>query len=220
LQFRCKMFISSTIHSSIPLQSIDKSPEYPWLRIIANVVPILNGRDPDGNAIYLGPQTTKIHRYLLVVFVAKSIQMFRLGFGKEIDNSIYFTLYGLGKVADSFKQIRPYLLAIHYDRTKVASRIYTMISNNRLVAMRKMDGETYVKITEKGDDISNELLQELIAYGEIANMNKKTDSEERFKAKGVLRYDPELQRVQKRLGEKISEINLPFEDELKTIEDD
>jgi hypothetical protein len=42
----------------------------------------------------------------------------------------------------------------------------------------------------------------------------------RFKAKGVLRYDPELQRVQKRLAEKISEINLPFEDELKTIEED
>jgi hypothetical protein len=83
-----------------------------------------------------------------------------------------------------------------------------------------MDGETYVKITEKGDDISNELLQELIAYGEIANMNKTTDSEERFKAKGVFRYDPELQRVQKRLAEKISEINLPFEDELKTIDDD
>jgi hypothetical protein len=29
-----------------------------------------------------------------------------------------------------------------------------------------------------------------------------------------------LQRVQKRLAEKISEINLPFEDELKTIEED
>ena len=114
-------FISSMVHSSIRLESIDKNPEYPWLRIIANVVPILNGRDPDGNVIYLGPQTTKIHRYLLVVFVAKSIQMFRLGFGKEIDSSTYFTLYGLGKVADSFKQIRPYLLAIHYDRTKVAS---------------------------------------------------------------------------------------------------
>jgi hypothetical protein len=150
--------------------------------------------------------------------------MFRLGYGKEIDSSIYFTLYGLGKIADSFKQIGPYLLPIHYDRTKVASRIYTMISNNGLVAMRKVDGDTYVKITEKGDEISNKLLQELIAYGELANMNKKTDSEERFKAKGVksgvIDYDPGLQRVQKRLAEKISEINLPFEDELKRIEGD
>ena len=49
-------------------------------------------------SLHLGPQLVKIHRYLLVVFVAKSIQMFRLGFGKEIDNSIYFTLYGLGKL--------------------------------------------------------------------------------------------------------------------------
>jgi hypothetical protein len=33
-------------------------------------------------------------------------------------------------------------------------------------------------------------------------------------------YDPGLQRVEKRLAEKISEINLPFEEELKTIEED
>ncbi|MFZ0512395.1 MAG: hypothetical protein WAM14_12370 [Candidatus Nitrosopolaris sp.] len=46
----------------------------------------------------------------------------------------------------------------------------------------------------------------------------------RFVAKGVkswvLSYEPELQRVQKMLAEKISEINLPFEDELKTMEED
>lgn len=51
-------------------------------------------------------------------------------------------------------------------------------------------------------------------------MNKRKDSEERFKAKGVLRYDPELQKVEKRLAERITEINLQFEDELKTIDDD
>jgi hypothetical protein len=77
------------------------------LKIVANVVPVLNGRDSSGNIIYLGPQTTKIHRYLIVVFLAKATQMFRL-MGKEIDNSIYFTLYGLGKVAQSFNQIGPY----------------------------------------------------------------------------------------------------------------
>jgi hypothetical protein len=33
--------------------------------------------------------------------------MFRL-MGKEIDNSVYFTLYGLGKIAESFKKVGPY----------------------------------------------------------------------------------------------------------------
>jgi hypothetical protein len=33
-------------------------------------------------------------------------------------------------------------------------------------------------------------------------------------------YDPGFQTVEKRLAEKISEINLPFEEELKTIEED
>ena len=29
------------------------------LKIVANVIPVLNGRDQSGNIIYLGPQTTK-----------------------------------------------------------------------------------------------------------------------------------------------------------------
>jgi hypothetical protein len=35
-----------------------------------------------------------------------------------------------------------------------------------------------------------------------------------------VRYHPGLQRVEKNLVEKITEINLPFEEELKTIEED
>jgi hypothetical protein len=98
-----------------------------------------------------------------------------------------------------------------------------MISNNGLVDIIKIEGDTYVTITEKGDDVSTKLLRELIAYDEFANMNK-TDSDETFKvkkgAKLGIGYDPGLQRVEKRLAEKISEISLPFEDELRTIEED
>jgi hypothetical protein len=204
------------------LQPIDKNPEDPLIRLIANIVPILNGRDSDGKVIYLGPQTTKIHRYLLVVFIAKSIHFFRLGFGKEIDSSIYFTLYGLGKVADSFKQIGPHLLPIHYDRTKVANSVYTVISNNGLVAMRKIDGETYVKITEKGEDLSTKLLQELIAYAEVVSATRP-DSDKNFKVKkGVkvgIGYDSESQKVEKKLADRISEINLQFKSKTHRLDD-
>ena len=137
--------------------------------------------------------------------------------GKEIDNSVYFTLYGLGKVAESFKQIGPYHIPIQYDRTKVATRLYNMISNTGLVAIKKMEGETYITITDKGDDVSIKLLQELIAYGEFASMNKKSDYDEKFVSKGV-RKDPGLERVERKLAKKISEINLQFEDELSTID--
>lgn len=63
------------------------------------------------------------------------------------------------------------------------------------------------------------ILQELIAYGEFANMNKKPDDNEKFVSKGV-RKDPGFERVEKKLAERISEINLQFEDELDTIDDD
>ena len=77
----------------------------------------------------------------------------------------------------------------------------------------------YLVVFWKCDQASSEYLQELIAYEEIANMNKKiiankTDSDRWFKAYLDM-YDPGLLRaVQKRylylLTEKISEINLPF----------
>ena len=56
-----------------------------------------------------------------------------------------------------------------------------MISNNGLVDIKKI-GDTYITITEKGDDVSEKLLRELIAYEEFANMNK-TDSDEPLKVK-------------------------------------
>jgi hypothetical protein len=54
---------------------------------VAKVVPFLNGRNSNGNIVCLGPQRTKIHRYLLVLCVAKSEPIFRLS-GKEIDDKI------------------------------------------------------------------------------------------------------------------------------------
>lgn len=63
-------------------------------------------------------------------------------------------------------------------------------------------------------------MRDLTAYEELTNCVSKTDSDERFVAKGAklgVGYNPGLKRVEKWLAEKISEINLPFEDELKTI---
>jgi hypothetical protein len=136
------------------------SPEDDLIKKIAKVVPILNGRDSAGQIIHLGPRM-RTTRYLLVLLVAKSRRMFRLGYGKEIDGSVYFSLYVLGQVAAMFKQFGPYHQPIHYDRTKVATRIYTMLSNNGLVAMRKIDGAICVTLTEKGDDTCNKFFQKL-----------------------------------------------------------
>jgi hypothetical protein len=126
----------------------------------------------------------------------------------------------LKEIANSFKDISPYHLPINYHRSKVAIKAYNMISSNGLVDIKEIDGDTYVTITEKGDNVSEKLLREL-AYEKFGNMNK-TDSDETFKVKKAkfgVGYDPGLQRVEKRLAEKISEINLPFEEELETIEE-
>jgi hypothetical protein len=181
-----QIFICTRVHSSIALPDT-------IMKQIAKVVPVLNGRDSDGNPKYLGPKTTKIHRYLIVLWVAKSSPTFRL-LGKEIDNSIYFTLYKLWQVADSFKQIKPYHLPIRYDRTKVAIRVYTkMKKEKRWVNIMKRDGRTYVTTTKNGDKVSKNLLKELIDYMD-------NDSEEGFVVKGVksgASYKPESQSAKK-----------------------
>jgi hypothetical protein len=142
----------NVILASYPeLRPTTSVPNNPMYRVGANVVPILNGKDSDVNSKYLGPKPTRIYRYLLVLWVAKSTPMFSL-WGKEIDNSIYFTLYKLWQVADSFRQFGPYHLPIHYDRTKAAIKIYTMLSDSGLVDIKKIDGDTYVTTTKKGDD--------------------------------------------------------------------
>jgi hypothetical protein len=124
-------------------------------------------------------------------------------------------MYMLWKIANSFKDLSPWHLPITYDRTKVAIKIYDMISNNgRLVTVKTIDGDHYVTTTKEGDNVSEELLPDLEAY-------MQNDSEDRFVTKGGIDYDPKLQKEErKRLAEKISEVNLPFQDELKTIEDD
>jgi hypothetical protein len=182
---------------------------------IARVVPVLNGRDSDGKRKYLGPEATKIHRYLLVLCAAKSESMYRLAEKgvKEIDNSFYFTMYKLWQIANSFKDAPPYHLPITYDRTKVAGKIYDIMSKKGLVTIKKIDGDSYVTTTKKGDDESEGLLDDLGEYFD-------NDSGDRFVSKGG-GYDPELQKEErKRLAERITKINLPFEEELKTIEDD
>jgi hypothetical protein len=201
------MFISKMLHSSITLPC-------PFQRI-ARVVPVLNGRDSDGKSKYLGPEATKIHRYLLILCAAKSESMYRLAAKgvKEIDNSFYFTMYKLWQIANSFKDAPPYHMPITYDRTKVAGKIYDIMSKSGLVTIKKIDGDSYVTTTKKGDDESEGLLDDLGGYMD-------NDSGDRFVSKGG-GYDPELQKEErKRLAERITKINLPFEDELKTIEDD
>ncbi|MGC1929989.1 MAG: hypothetical protein WA667_13510 [Candidatus Nitrosopolaris sp.] len=81
--------------------------------------------------------------------------------GKEIDDQIYFTLYALKKVADSFKELNPHHLPIQYDRIKVAIKIYTVLSNSGLVDIKEIDGDTYVTTTKKGDDVSMKFLSSL-----------------------------------------------------------
>ena len=64
------------------------------------------------------PDVPRIIRYLLLVYIAKNSPMFR-SYGKEMDSSVYFTLYGLDKIAESLKNFGPYRQLSRYDRTRI-----------------------------------------------------------------------------------------------------
>ena len=181
----------------------------PLLSLVNNLVPILNGRDSEDRRAYLGPQRLKTHRYLLILYTAKSAYLFKL-FGKEFDNSLYFTLYRLSEVAKSFSK------PIHFDRSKVALRVYENSQKAGYTCIKKLDGETYITITEKGDEYCLNLLEDLIALAKIHGiapkvLEDKYLSNDKFIRKGIrpshLRNSVDLELVVENIVHKVSELN-------------
>ena len=50
----------------------------PLVEIINDIIPVLNGRDDRNNVAYLGPKKTIVHRYLVVLYVAKFVPTFTI----------------------------------------------------------------------------------------------------------------------------------------------
>jgi hypothetical protein len=147
----------------------------PLIEIVTDIIPILNGRDNKNNPAYLGPNKTKIHRYLLTLYLAKGVSSFSL-WGKNFGSSIFFTLYSLGNVAKAFRE------PINYDRTKVAINVYKKAEEKGLVEFKKADGETYITMTSKGEQMCVDILKDFIA---IARIHGESTSDDRFTSKGV-----------------------------------
>jgi hypothetical protein len=172
------------------------------MEIVTDIIPVLNGRDSSNNIAYLGPNRTKIHRYLVILYIAKFVPSFTL-WGKNFGNSTFFTLYSLGNVAKAFKN------PIHYDRTKVASNIYKRAEENGLVEFKKVNGETYITTTAKGDDLCVNVLKDFIT---LARIHSDTSSDERFVSKGVntMFVSREASEYFKSVLQRISQLNSKF----------
>jgi hypothetical protein len=48
------------------------------------------------------------------------------------------------------KKSGPYRQLSRYDRTKIAGRVYTLLSDKDLVIIKKIGPDTYITITQKG----------------------------------------------------------------------
>ncbi|MGC1929243.1 MAG: hypothetical protein WA667_09735 [Candidatus Nitrosopolaris sp.] len=83
-----------------------------FLEIINAIIPSLNGHDPvklvsvsygvdnKANNKYFGPKVMIKHRYLILLYVAGRIELFKT-FGLQQDNNIYFSARNLEKIAKS-----------------------------------------------------------------------------------------------------------------------
>jgi hypothetical protein len=181
-----------------------------------------------GNPIFIGLRGTKIPRYILLVFIAKSTPTFRT-LGRQIDGLNYFTLYALGQVAGAFKSLRPWLTAVHYDRTKVAKKVYEMVAEDGYVEIKKLAGDTLITTTPKGDKFCEELLPDLISLATLSQMSPAISGPENasdiFRAKkGIspqfINENANVRMVAEKLLENISKISFDFREELKDIEDE
>jgi hypothetical protein len=77
----------------------------------------------------------------------------------EIDSSVYFSLYGLGKIAESLSKSGFYhRIANDDDMTKIEVKTYNNMSEKGLVKIKRIGDTEYVTIDEKGEDLSRKLL--------------------------------------------------------------
>ena len=96
-------------------------------------------------------------RYLLLLYFAKNIPAFR-SCGMEIDSSVYFSLYGLGRIAESLAKSGFYHWITDDDMTKIEDKTYNNMPEKDLVKIKRTGDTTYVTIKEKGEDLSRKLL--------------------------------------------------------------
>ncbi len=182
------------------------------LSVIQYVIPILNGRDSKGKVAYGGPQTMKRARYLMILYLAKSTEVFKVSHAKEFDKLPYFTLYGLGQVAKHFPK------EIDYDRRKVAMDIFKKAEETGYVHIRKVNGETYVTTTRKGDETCQKMLRNLVALTKIHDIAPKVfeekypSSDEFLTKKGIrspyyFKSNADLQIVIEELLQEVYELN-------------
>lgn len=144
-------FIELTVHSAHPLISM-----------VNSIIPLLNGsNDSTERLFFLGSKFMKVHRYLITLYIAKQVQSFSL-LGVMKDGCLCFTLYRLARIAKTgFKN------PIHYDRTKVAIRVYEKSKELGYVDIKKDQGETYITTTEEGDEVCRIVLDELVEFAKI-----------------------------------------------------
>jgi hypothetical protein len=107
----------------------------------------------------------------------------------------------------------------------VAIRVYENSEKVGYTQIKKLDGETYITITEKGDEYCLNLLEDLIALAKIHGIAPKVLEEkyltnDKFIKKGIrpphLRNSADLEVVIDDIVHKVSELNNVIE----VVEDD
>ena len=97
-------------------------------------------------------------RFLLLLYFATNIPGF-ISWGMEINSSVYFSLYGLDKVAESLTKPGLYIELSHDDSAiTTAEKAYVTLSERGLVNIKMIGPTTYVTVTENGKDLSRRLL--------------------------------------------------------------
>lgn len=186
------------------------SSDMQLLSIFESLVPLINGQDSKGKVAYLGPKQTIVHRYLLVLFMAQTITVFRLT-GKDVDDNTYFTNGRLEDIAKTAFRNRP----IKYDRIKTAMMMYRSFQEKGLVDVRNILDGTYITLTKDGEEICKKMLPGLIALAMIHDIIPKKFEvyqfdEELFGTRKGVRHrfrNPDLESVLDELVEKVTEIN-------------
>ena len=154
---------------------------------IREVAPILNGRIKNNQKATFSVQF-KPARYVITLWAALNLFSEQ---ATQIERSPYFGFYGLKKIAD--------VLALDYDRTKQAQKMYRILEAKGIVKITRKDNKTYITLTRKGVELCKSKLRFLKEMKQA--FDQKPYLQENYSVEREKRREEKIKEIKKRMKE-------------------
>jgi len=106
-----------------------------------------------------GAKAFQMQRYMINLLLATQENHYE-GENLDSDYVLYFTISRLAKISKELG--KSLIMPIHYDRTKVAIKVYEKCKKHGLVRIKKKDGALWLGLTKEGEKVALNMIEKLV----------------------------------------------------------